>query len=380
VVYEASAIQPTATLSVTATFPKGYLTLPALTQATVAVEGLHRTWLILSLVLPGLGLGVLLLLLAQRLLDRRVAPTTATQATLPATLSPALASMVFEDKIEPEAITATLLDLAQRGYVSIYNKADAFIMAKERDIDLSTSSFAVGDHEVRLTDQEISIADQEGLKPFEKILLSKLFVAARPISSKEDVKVRIGHGLFSKKVAAVYEYLFSDASQAGYFVPHAARVHQRYLLVGWLLFAIGSIGFIAGAATLPEPKSFLLFWAGLIGMAYMVIRLAPYVPLRSAVGRTTLTQLLAFRQYLSNATAVDPKQGIDQFYQGLPLAWALHAEHDWAKRFEGRVFTRPGWYFTTKPLNSATDFVADIDHLVSFVSESFSSVREKTLA
>ncbi len=378
--YTATGIQPKATLSVIATFPKGYLDLPALTQAAVAVEGLHQLWLIASLLLPGIGLAVLGYLLLLQLIDRRIPSNTQSASTLPLGLSPALASIVFEDKIEAEAITATLLDLAQRGYVSIYNKADAFIMAKERDIDLTTPSFAVGDHAVHLSDEELVIAEKEGLRPYEKILLSKLFVAARPISSKEDVKVRIGHGLFSKKVAAMYEYLFTDASQAGYFVPHAARIHQRYLLLGWLLFAIGSAGFIAGAVTLPEPKSFLLFWAGLIGMAYLIVRLAPYVPLRSGRGREALAQLLVYRRELAQWAPIQDQVGIDQFYQQLPVAWALHAEHDWAQRFEGKVFTRPGWYFTTKPLDSAAAFVADIDHLVSFVAESFSNVREKTLA
>src|SRR5690606_18317810 len=125
----------------------------------------------------------------------------------------------------------TLIDLGRRGYLSIFNKGNNFIFAKEREIDLATPAFQVGMHEVELSPSELALAQREGLQPFEKILLSKLFVSDRPISSKEDVKVRIGHGMFSKKVAAVYEYLFRAASAAGYFVPDAIRVHRRYLLL-----------------------------------------------------------------------------------------------------------------------------------------------------
>ena len=379
--YEATAVQPTATVSVLADFPKGYLTLPASAQAVVAVSRLSSLWIGLSLALPGLGLLILIIMVLERARDHRLSPTVAPRSDRPSPLAPALVSMLYEDKIEPEAIAATIIDLAERGYLSLYVKGPNFIIAKEREIDLNSPSFALGQHAVNLSEAEVAIAQQEGLRPFEKILLSKLFVAARPVSSKEDVKVRVGHGLFSTKVAAIYEYLFADASQANVFVGHAATVHRRYLIGGWLLFALGAIGFGIGALTLPDPKYFLLFWVGLLIVAYVVVRLAPYVPLRSAVGRQTLGEFLAYRATLTKKLPIEPGQGsgVDRFFQELPTAWALRAHHEWAARFTHSVFHRPRWYFTPTELNSSVEFIAELDHLVSFVAEAFSTVREKTL-
>ncbi|MBI4032109.1 DUF2207 domain-containing protein [Candidatus Berkelbacteria bacterium] len=377
IIYEAQGIGPDATVSVIADFPKGYLLLPPAARAEEAVQKLAGVWVATSIALPLLGLLLLAIMVAQRLLDRRV-PRQAAATAFPKELSPALASILYENKIEPEAIAATLVDLADRGFLSIFNKGNNFIIAKERDIDLSTASFQVGMHDIHLSDEELAICQKEGLRPFEKILLSKLFVSARPISSKEDVKVRIGHGLFSKKVAAIYEYLFNDASAQGYFVPQATALHRKYLVAGWTLFLVGTVGFVAGAFTLPDPKYFLLFWAGLIAVAYVVVRLAPYVPVRTTQGRSTLGTLLIHRLTL---TSSKPSQdGIDAFFAGLPLAWALRVEEPWAARFKDAVFHRPRWYYSSKPLRTAPEFIADLSNLVEFVASSFSAVREKTLA
>ena len=380
VVYQATDVQPTATVSLLADFPKGYLQLPLTAQTAVDIQKLNRFWVVSSLALPGLGLLLLLWMLAARMIDHRQAQQASTQTTPPTKLAPALISILYDDMIEPEAMAATLVDLAQRGFLSLYSKDANFIVAKEREVDLSTSSFQLGDHTVHLSDQELTITEREGLKPFEKILISKLFVAARPISSKADVKIRIGHGLFSNKVAAIYEYLFAEASQVGFFVPHAGKVHQRYLLVGWLSFLIGALGFIAGAIALPDPKVFLLFWVALLAMSYLIVRLAPLVPLRTTQGRRELGQYLAYRSYLADKNPIPPGVSIDEFFAQLPLAWALRVHHEWAARFRSVIFQRPNWYFTKKTLATSVDFIEDIDHLVSFIAESFSTVREKSLA
>lgn len=376
--YTATGVGPNATVSVIADFPKGYLDLPPAAEAQVAVQKLAPLWVATSLILPTVGLLFLALMLVQRFIDRQVPRNRAPTEPPDRSVAPALASILYENKIEPEAIAATLIDLAERGYLSIFNKGNNFIIAKERDIDLSTSSFQVGMHEVELTPDEVEIAKQEGLRPFEKILLSKLFVSARPVSSKEDVKVRIGHGLFSKKVAAIYEYLFADAATLGYFVPNAAGLHRRYLMAGWALFILGTLGFIAGAFTLPDPKYFLLFWAGLIAVAYVIVRLAPYVPVRTGEGRTALGKLLTYR--LTMTSSKPSEEGIDVFFTQLPLAWSLRVEEPWAARFRNAVFHRPRWYYSSKQLSTAPEFIADLSNLVEFVAASFSAVREKTLA
>lgn len=377
--FSAMGIGPSAVVSVIVNFPKGYLNLPPIVKAGVAIQELKSVWIYSSILIPLLGLLLLGYMALKRWLDRQLPKNTQKFTKAPSQISPALVSILYENKIEPEAIAAMLVSLAQRGFISIFNKGNNFIFAKERDIDLSSEAFSVGLHEVQLSPQELKVAKKEGLEPFEKILLAKLFVSARPISSKEDVKVRIGHGLFSKKVAAIYEYLFRRASDLGFFVPNAVAVHRKYLVAGWILGIIGFIGFVIGVVTTPDPKYFLLFWIALLGLSYFIIRLAPYVPLRTPSGRKELARFLSWRKFLVDTKPLPKDLSIDDFFANLAYAWGLRAHHQWAKRFENEIFHRPDWYYSSKKINSAPEFINDIDNLIEFVAESFAAVREKTL-
>lgn len=379
IVYQAADIAPTATVSVVADFPKGYLNLPLSTKATDEIGRLNKVWVTLSIILPLTAVLILGFIIFLRWRDHHIALAGVSDGALPAKLPPALVSMLYSNKIEPEAIAATLIDLARRGFLTIFNKGDNFIFAKEKDIDLSSVSFQTGNHDIVLSRSERAVAIREGLEPFEKILLSKVFVSSRPIASKEDVKVRIGHGLFSKKVAAVYIYLFDLASSLGQFVPRATAVHRDYLAAGWITTIVGFIGFVFGAWTLPDPKYFLLFWAGMMLVGYTIVKIAPYVPIRGANGRAELAKFLPFREFLTLKDRIPDNWTVDQFFTYLPYAWALQAQEQFSLRFNSKSFHRPRWYFSNKDVNSAYEFVSDLIPLVSFVAESFASVREKTL-
>lgn len=378
--YTANGIGPSAEITLIAKFPKGYFNLPPTTVAGVGIQALNPIWIYSSWIIPLFGIAILGYMWFRRYQDRQIPSDAQIYDFPPDNIPPALVSALYENKIEPEAIAATLIDLARRGYISIFNKGNNFIFAKEREIDLSTQSFQVGMRDVRLDDRELQIATQEGLHPFEKILLSKLFVAARPISSKEDVKVRIGHGIFSKKVAAIYEYLFRDASKLGYFVPNAITRHRKYLLAGWSLALVGFIGFLIGVWFLPDPKYFILFWVALMILAYLIIQLAPQIPLRTPEGRIKLAKFLGFRKYLGDDDKIEQSKSIDDFFALLPHAWAMGVHHEWAKRFENQVYHRPDWYYSGRKNVNTVEFVQDIDNLIDFVSHSFAAVREKTLA
>lgn len=378
--YQAIGIGPNAEITIIAKFPKGYFNLPPATIVGVGIQALNPLWIYSSWIIPFIGLSLLGYMWFQRFRDHQMPSDNNIYNAPPSDIAPALISTLYENKIQPEAIASTLIDLARRGYISIFNKGNNFIFAREREIDLSTQAFQVGMHDVKLNDEEVKIARKEGLKPFEKILLSKLFVASRPISSKEDVKVRIGHGLFSKKVAAIYEYLFRDASELGYFVPNAISKHRKYLFAGWILAILGFFGFLLGVWFLPDPKYFILFWVALMILANLIIGLAPYVPLRTSAGRSQLAKFLEFRKYISTQDSSDNNKSIDDFFKILPHAWALGAHHEWAKKFEHHVYHRPDWYYSGKKNQSTIEFVQEIDNLIEFVSESFAAVREKTLA
>ncbi|MBI3261109.1 DUF2207 domain-containing protein [Candidatus Berkelbacteria bacterium] len=377
--YTATGIGPEAIVSVIAEFPKGYLNLPIVSQAKTELVRLNVLWIWLSVLGSFGSMLVLLYLVFQRWRDHHIPISQSSDGTIPASLPPGLIAVLYANQIEPEAIAATLLDLARRGYLTIFKKGGNFIFAKEKEIDLSSTSFQIGNHDIVFSQQEKAVARAEGLHEFEKILLSKIFVSSRPIASKEDVKVRIAHGFFSKKVAAVYLNLFGLASSLGQFVPAAASVHRKYLMAGWFVVFIGFIGFLIGAWQTPEPKYFLLLWAGIMVVGYAIHKIAAFVPIRSQAGRNSLAKFLSLREFFVQKEPIPPQWNLDNFFEYLPYAWSLQAHESFAKRFAAKPFHRPRWYFTSKKIKSSVEFVADLEPLVEFVAESFASVREKTL-
>ncbi len=359
-VFSIPAITPGTTLTLEVLLPKGIIT-PSLPQQLFGrVENLPQViWLVLAIVLPLVTLMILGLLVWANLRERW-STTTEQRPTPPDDLTPAVAGVLVDGRVSARTIGATLLDLARREYIDIGSVGDSYTFTKRR----------------RLLDLTSAV----DLQPHEQALLGKIF-ADGPQSTQENIQIRIGSSLFSKKVAEMYLTMYEAATRLGYFHQNPSVTQGSYRLAGLGLFFLGVIGFGFGAAFFGDAPMPLLFWVGTIVAALVVIAVAPHMPVHTTAGIRQRRRWIAFRNYLANPQEIDyTSQTQEQFFAFLPYAVALGVEVEWARRFLRAPFRTPDWYTTKSPLGGLEEFVNDIFPIVGYLAREMAAVKDPTLA
>lgn len=355
-IYEAQDISPGATLTIVAQMPKGLIT-PTLAKriqiaiAHVTIEG----WLYIAIILPG----ITILFMGFMIYKRRAAGLFMVKkpnCELPALVAPAVSGVIVDGSVGAREIAATLIDLAERGYIFIINQGDQFFFAKRK----------LG-----------SLEATQGLSMFEKALLSKIFLPTSYKSTIEDVEMRIGRHIFSRKIANFYLGVYNQATTQGYFVQNPAKIHLGYKYTGIVLFFLTFVGFIYQAFTDTGPKYSLIFWVGGLVAASLVIRFAPLMPARTARGNQELQKWLSFREYLAAKNPVPVEDYVQgKFSQYLPYAIVLGAEVDWMKRFGEKPFKQPDWYESKERIITLESFANNLFPLIGYVSENLAKSHD----
>lgn len=348
-IFEITDIAPSSTVSISLTIAKNYLdpkiTDIARTKLTIVS---FTTFVIIGSVIPLFTLITLIVMLVKSA-RRRVKNTRAPAVNAPPDkTSPAVVGVLYHGKIGPREIAATLLDLANRGYLHIYHDAEGFRFV--------IPTF-LGDEKFK------------DIKPFEKFLLSKLFQPDKITSNATEIGYRIGRHLFSRKITAVLLDIYQQAVVNGYFTVNPARMHQKYKIVAIVEFFLGVLGLGASYLFLTDYKAiFLIIFASTIISSLLVFALAPTLPPRTEAGAHALKQWLAFRKFLTKPQPIQYSEQIQEVYmQYLPYAIVFQAEVDWAKRFSKSPFKMPEWLDSPTDITNVEDFANRIYPLVGYV-------------
>lgn len=351
IIFSGQDVGPAAIFTVQIDFPAGAISLPLWEQLWGKLIGYSTWfWIILAVGLPAITFLSLVILLRIYLLRHR--PTVPTQPIVvpPEKIPPALAGVLYHSQVGPRDIAATLIDLAVRNQLNIVNKNGQFSIAQ-------VSGQAMSD-----------------LAEFEKILLSKIFYQDQSRATLADIQFRIGHRLFSDKIAYVYLNLYQLASQRGWFDKNPILRHRRWRNWSLLLFAVGLIGFLAGLIFAPDPKGLLFFWVGMMGAALLLNGLVGAIPARSSQGTKDLGTWLGFRNYLTSPEPVgytEANQNLFSLY--LPYAIALDCELEWTARFRDHPFSLPEWYYSHT--NTLEDFDRELFPLIEWLGASLAANR-----
>ncbi len=253
--------------------------------------------------------------------DRR-APV-AVQFHPPPGVRPGEMGTLTDERADPRDVTATIIDLAVRGYLRI------------EEIEPPNSRGRGGDWTLRFLG-----GPDEGLVPYERELLDSLF-ATRLDPTLSGIKTT-----FASAMGRVQTKLYDEVTTLGWFRsnPRSVRIGVRAL--GIVLVAVGG----GGTAVLVG-----LGW-GIVGIAVillglLVLALAGRAPARTAAGTAVLAQTLGFKRYLETAEAnqLTFEEGVDLFSRYLPFAIVFGVAERWAGIFEelarqGVRLSEPGWY------------------------------------
>ncbi|RKS71189.1 putative membrane protein DUF2207 [Actinomadura pelletieri DSM 43383] len=245
------------------------------------------------------------------------APVSGSEFEPPDGVRPGQIGTLIDEQADVIDVTATIVDLAVRGYLLI-----------EEEDRARTGRL---DWTLRRLDRP-----QVDLLPYERILLDALLTAPDG-SARDAVKLSELGGTFATKLAQVRSAMYEDVVKQGWFARRPDTVRSRWTIAGIVITLLGIGGTVALALTTE--------WA-LAGLALIIAGAAlayggQYMPAKTARGATVLAHTIGFRAFLERGTIPDSdvygegglasRQRIALFSRFLPYAVVFDAVPKWAE-------------------------------------------------
>ncbi len=242
----------------------------------------------------------------------------------PDDLRPGEMGVILDERADTRDISATIIDLAVRGYLHITE------IPKE-------GWFGKKDWQLTRVDRE------SDLKQYERTLYDALF------ASGGEVKISSLKNKFAEKLSKVKGDLYDDAMSRKWFSARPETARTLWLLAGFGLIAIGvglavAGGYLFGRSLIFAPVAL----AGLV-----MLPLSRAMARRTAAGSEALRRVLGFRLYITTAETriqdFNEQQNIlDKFARYLPYAIVFDCVDKWANAFKGledqAEASTSGWY------------------------------------
>jgi hypothetical protein len=275
----------------------------------------------------------------------------------PEELRPGQVGTLVDEAANPLDVTATLVDLAVRGYLRIEEIPKRWFLGKP---------------DWRLV--KLKEAD-DILLPYERLLFTGLFevgdledpdleeMEALPSSPPNPglgaVKLSSLRKKFHTKLAEVQDALYDDVVRRRWFAGRPDKVRQRWVGLGVVVMLIG------------DGLIFLAAWKTHLGLVPIPIALAGlllavgarWMPRRTATGTGLVRRVLGFRTYIATAETQEARFAEQEnlFSRYLPYAVVFGLTEKWARAFAG-LGDRPdtAWYVGSQPF-TYNAFASSID-------------------
>ncbi len=246
------------------------------------------------------------------------------QFTPPPGVHPGQLGTLVDEHADVRDVTATIIDLAVRGYLLIEQVGGPDVRERDREWRL-----------VRTDKPDTDLLD------FEHRLLSALF------ADRSDVTLSDLRTTFASSLARVQSMLYEDVTERGWFSGNPRWVRARWVAAGIALAVVG-VG-ITGA--LAATTHWGLVGVPLVLVGLLVAAVSRAAPSRTPAGTAVLAQTEGFRRYLATAEADQLRfeEGEDLFSRYLPFAVAFGLTERWTRIFaelaaRGVDLPVPTWY------------------------------------
>jgi uncharacterized membrane protein YgcG len=241
----------------------------------------------------------------------------------PQNMRPAELGLILDESADTKDVTATIVDLAVRGYITIAEgpgKADWTLTKKG--------------------------GPMAALLPYEKTLFDGIF------AGRDTVKLSDLKGTFAPTLRQAEREIYADSLSRRLFTSSPSQARAAWGCMG---FALVLVGFAATVAL------GLAFGWGLVGLAVIIAGIVlaasfPFMPQRTAAGRDVLQHTLGFRLYMTTAEKYRQQfaEKAQIFTQLLPYAIVFGCVMQWAKAFEGiDTSATSSWYSGNAPFQAA---------------------------
>jgi hypothetical protein len=259
-------------------------------------------------------------------------------------LRPAETGMLIDEQVDGLHISATVVDLAVRGYLRIQALPDSdedYLLVRKRAADDGLLAYEA--ELLRWIFKDATSFDPDGDGPGEASRAVRLSLLRESVGPGAELVKRA----LSRQVVRTNAFFVRD--------PDATRLTPV------------SIGFL-GLVIVPLVAAFAGLWLGvaLLGAPFLLASVAMVagsrlMPQRTGVGREMYRRSLGFRQFLLGALQERMRFAEDAgiFERYLPYALVFRCARKWSERFAGidRYETSDGWFAgagITDALDAAT--------------------------
>lgn len=275
----------------------------------------------------------------------------------PEGLTPAEVGVVIDDHPDLRDVTATMVDLAVRGYLSIEATEESRLLglSSEREYVLH---------------RERPPAEWSDLREHERRVLEALFEGGR-----ESVELSELENEFYEHLDDIRDGIFAGLMDRRLYSRRPDRVRQLYLagavVSAGVLLALGlGVGDVLSVAPFPAT-------AAALGTGLVIAGFGWYMPARTRAGTEVYGQVLGFEEFLERVEEDRFRRmitGPEMFEAFLPHAMALGVEKKWAGAFEEIYRRPPDWYHDGAPTGfHAGVLAADLGRLSSRAGTAMSS-------
>ena len=271
--------------------------------------------------------------------------------------TPAELGTLVDNSADMDDITATLVDLAVRGFIRIEEVTESHLFG------LSKST----DYVLRILRKR---PEWTGLKPHEQRYLEALSSAT--LFDGYEVKVSELQNKFYTKLPKIRDAIYDNLVASGYYLQRPDKVKAK-----WIGLSVLTLVVLAGASALALKTPFVMFSPialifAAVSSTLIMFSFAQIMPARTVAGARAREATLGFKEFLERVESERYRKMItspELFERFLPFAMAFGVEDKWAKAFEGIYREPPTWYVGgTGPFNALS-----LSHSISTMSSAASS-------
>jgi uncharacterized protein (TIGR04222 family) len=246
----------------------------------------------------------------------------------PDKIRPGQVGTLIDEVANPLDVTATIVDLAVRGYLRIEEipKQGWF-----------------GHTDWRL----IKLKDGDGLLTYEETLLAGLF------RDGDQVELSTLKRTFATRLHHVQDALYDDVVQAGWFPSRPDRVRVRWYAIGVVAVVVAAGITVALVAATHLGLLAVPFLVGGLGL----LAGASKMPRRTPKGWATLRRVSGFRQFIEQSEKERARfaERANLFSEYLPYAVVFGCTEKWARAFAGLddevARSTTAWYISSQPFS-----------------------------
>ena len=243
-------------------------------------------------------------------------------------MSPGEAGTLVDNEAAMRDITATIVDLAVRGFLTI-EQTDASQM------------LGMVHHKNYVFHRTKAATEWANLKAHEQVLLSALFDAG----ASDSVSMTDLQNHFYIHLPTIRNRIFDGLMSDGFYLHRPDKLRQGFVSAGFLIgfVLVWGAGFLSatmGISVVTTIASGILTGLIIAGFGY-------FMSARTVAGERALEKVLGFEDFLGRVEK-DRIERIEKtpemFEKYLPYAMALHVEKIWAGAFQDICKQPPAWY------------------------------------